>query len=294
MILVTGTTGFIGSSLLDALILRYGSDNILALTSQPTDKCNFLLHHDYTFDKNYFFDNGFENIEVIVHAGAFIPKSSLQANDIAQSNSNINNTYKLITSVLPKLKKIIFLSTIDIYGPYDIITEESPVEPVSLYGHSKLYCEKMILAWCKENNIENLILRIGHVYGPGEEKYQKLIPNVIQNIIKNEPIKLYGSGRDIRSFIYISDVIQAIVNSVELSTKGEIINIVGEEKISIYDLIHKIIKLSGKDVPVDHVKTEIQPRNLIFNNDKLKKTLHTPIVSFDEGLENEWNYFNRL
>lgn len=290
MILVTGTSGFIGSYLLDALIEKYGSNNIIALTSKPTEKCNFILHNNYQFDKEIFVKSGFDAIETIIHAGAFTPKKSSESNNIEGSNSNIYATTKLIESNLPKLKKFIFLSTLDVYSYDNPITELSPVNPVSLYGQSKLYCEKMLSSWSQQNNTAVLTLRIGHVYGPGEEKYQKLIPLVMKQIINNLSIKIYGSGTDVRTFIYITDVINSILKSIELESSNETINIVGNEQISINDLIIKIIEISGKNVIVERIESDSEPRNLIFDNAKLKKLLHNPIVSLAEGLRKEWEY----
>ncbi len=110
MILLTGATGFIGSHLLSALKKKFGADNIVVLTSKKINDCNFLLHKDYKFNQNFFLDMGLENIQTLVHAGAFTPKSGSEANNISKSNSNITNTYKLLSTELPNLKKSYFLA----------------------------------------------------------------------------------------------------------------------------------------------------------------------------------------
>ena len=294
MILLTGASGYIGGYLLDTLIETFGRDQIAALTSTPIHKCRFLLHNNYRFGNEFFVNSGFSEIDTIIHAGAFTPKFSSESDNIEQCTSNINNTFKLISASLPQLQKFILLSTLDVYG-YDIpITEESLVNPISLYGQSKSYCEKLIAVWANKNDIRHQILRIGHVYGPGEEKYQKLIPVVMKQIISNETVKLYGNGDDIRTFIYISDVVQSIIASIRLEASNEIINVVGEEQISIKNLINEIIKLSGKNTLIEKIESDTKPRNLIFNNTKLKKLLHIPNVPLSIGLKNEWEYFKKL
>jgi nucleoside-diphosphate-sugar epimerase len=147
MILITGASGFIGSHLLSSIIELYGQEKILALTSKPTSKCKYLLHNDYSFDDDYFVNSGFENIEIIIHAGAFIPKSSSDGNNISECNSNVSSTAKLLTSNLPNIKNFVFFSTVDVYGYNSLISEETNLSPSSLYGHSKVYCEQMITAW---------------------------------------------------------------------------------------------------------------------------------------------------
>lgn len=294
MILLTGASGFIGTHLLTALINKYGVDSIVALTSKPIDNVQYILHNNYSFSADIFKEYKFENIETIIHAGAFTPKNSKESNHIEKCNSNIYNTQKLLSCEFPKLKEIIFLSTLDVYGNDSPIHEKSIVDPVSLYGSSKLYCEKIIEAYAKENKKSYQILRIGHVYGPGEEKYQKLIPSVIRKILSDDHIELFGSGEDLRTFIYITDVVQAIINSINLDQKNEIVNIVGNEAISIKDLVNIIVKLCNKDVVIKKVDSHTTVRNLIFDNTKLLNLLGKPRVSLIDGLKVEIHYFRNL
>ena len=285
-ILITGATGFIGSKVLHCLIKEYGTDSIVALASSEIKGIKTLPHNDYNFDSDYLVD---ENIDTIIHIGAFTPKNSSQINDIEKSFSNISNTKKLLSLNLPNLKRIIFTSTLDVYKNAEIITEKSSVEPISLYGYSKLYCEKMIEHFCKNKNILCQILRIGHVFGEGEEKYQKIIPITIQKIISNQQVEIWGDGKALRTFIYIEDVAKAIANAVKLE-KSNLINIVGEETISVKNLVEKLIKISGKNIEIIYKNTDTPNRNLIFDNSKLKKLLLTKLVSLEEGLKREYLY----
>jgi len=80
MILLTGASGFIGKHLHQRLIEKYGFNEVVALTSKPIYNAKFLLHNDYDIENNFLIDNGFENIEIIIHAGSFIPKSAHESN----------------------------------------------------------------------------------------------------------------------------------------------------------------------------------------------------------------------
>jgi nucleoside-diphosphate-sugar epimerase len=293
MILLTGATGYIGSHLLDELIVEYGKENIVILTSIPTNKCAYILHNNYNFETNYFIKSGFQSIDTIIHAGAFIPKSTNDADNIINCNSNIKNTEFLLSSNLPKLKKIIFLSTVDVYNDTEIIRENSETKPISLYGASKLYCEQLVSSWSNQNQIIYQILRVGHVYGPGEEKYQKIIPITMTRILKGESVQIYGKGNDIRSYIYITDVIKSIVNSLKLSNNSGVINIVSDEEITIHNLINKIIAISGIDVKIDQIDSNHIIRHLKFNNSKMKELLHSPEINIEEGLKTEFEYLNK-
>jgi len=293
MILLTGVSGFIGKHLLSALIKDYGAEQILALTSKPITECPYLLHHNYTFEDSYFVKSGYDSIRTIIHAGAFTPKNGSEANDWAKCNSNIFNTGKLLLAHLPNLKKIIYLSTLDVYGNDDIVTERTLLEPVSLYGASKLYGEKMISCWSKENKKICQLLRLGHVYGPGEESYQKIIPITIQKLLKNRPLEIWGTGNEIRSFIYINDIVKAILQSLKLEISIGAINLVGGQQITIRALIEKLAELSGGDAQIEIVPTDAKGRDLVFDNSRMKEFLLSSEISLDEGLTEEWEYMKQ-
>lgn len=294
MILITGASGFIGKHLVKSCLDEYGAKSVLVLSTQPVRDCAFLLYKQYDFDPDYFIRSGYSNIETIIHAGAATPKSNSQINDWEKYNSNISFTEKLLKADLPNLKKFIYLSTLDIYGQDEIITEQSAIAPISLYGESKLYCEKMIAAWAIAKGKIFQILRIGHTYGPGEEVYQKIIPETFKRIVANESPKMWGTGNEIRTFIYIKDVVQAILKSITLNENVGPINIVGERQIVIRDLILKMISISGRNLGIEVVPSQNPGRNLIFNNQKMRKLLIISETSIDQGLSEEWEYMQQV
>lgn len=294
MILLTGATGFIGCHLLNALVEKFGKDNVLSLTSVPNSQSQYLLHNNYQFNRSFFADNGYaDKIKIIIHAGAFTPKSVADANKWKECNSNIHNTEKLLDAELPALEKVIFMSTIDVYGKAELLSETSPIDPISLYGWSKLYCEKLIEAWSKAANKQYQILRVGHVYGPGEEAYKKIIPITISKIIAGQSLQMWGEGNELRSFIYIDDLVKAIIASINLDNQNGPINLVSGTSISIKQLVEKLIEISKKPVTIEKVEASAQPRDMVFDNTKMNALL-TQEVSLDEGLTSEWNYMMNL
>ena len=295
MILLTGASGFIGKHLLATLTQEYGKDSILALTSTPVEEAHFLLHNNYNFEADFFIKSGYGiQINTIIHAGAFTPKNSKQANDIVKCNRNIFTTDILLNADLPNLKKIIYLSTLDVYGPAEIISESSQVQPGSLYGESKLYVEKMITAWANANNATHQILRVGHVYGPGEQAYQKIIPVTINKILQDEPLQIWGTGKEIRSFIFINDIVNAITNALKLKLNAGIINLVSSQQITIAALVNKLIYLSGKNILPEVVPTALPGKDFVFDNSKMREFLFSNETPLDEGLLQELTYMKSL
>jgi nucleoside-diphosphate-sugar epimerase len=295
MILLTGASGFIGQHLLASLIKLFGRDNILAFTSKPIEECNYLLHNNYSFEEDLFTKNGYaDRIDTVIHAGAFTPKNSSQANDWKNCNQNIYNLDRLLNTYLPKLNKIVYLSTLDVYGETELITEESIVSPSSLYGYSKLYGERLVYSWAKANNVNAQVLRVGHVYGSGEESYQKIIPVTMKKLLHNEAIELYGDGSDLRAFIYIDNIVDAIIKSLTLETDIGIVNLVSNNSISIKELVQLIVKVSGREAAIKTLPQSGGPRNLRFDNSKMKKYLVSDETPLLDGLKSEWSYMLNL
>lgn len=295
MILVTGASGFIGKALVQKLAEKYGKQNIVLLTSKPNEQYAYLLHNGYSFSPDFFIKSGYENIHTLIHAGAFTPKSGSEANNVADSNSNISNTETLLNASLPNLKKVIFLSTIDVYPTSsEVLSESTAINPETLYGLSKYYGERMIEAWAKDNQVDYQVLRIGHVYGPGEESYNKVIPIVIKRLLNNQSLALYGEGNEFRTFIYITDVIHAILSAIELKENIGPVNIVGDKGIMIKNLLDLLLKISNKEVKLEKIAINHIPKSMLFDNTKARLLLPEDLIPIDVGLQKEWDYMKQL
>jgi len=293
-LLITGTSGFIGNKLLSAAIAKYGVENVLALSSNPSGQCETIIYDSNGFRVNECDYGKFEAIEVLVHAGAFTPKSNSQANDLKGCNGNIGFTGMLIGFPFPNLRKIIYLSTLDVYAPSALTTEETPTVPSTLYGLSKLYCERMIVQHSALADLESVVLRIGHVYGPGEDKYAKFLPRALANIVAGEPVELWGDGSDLRCFIYVDDVVRAILTSIETIENLGIVNVAGGTPISIKCLLDQIIKISGRSVEVISREFSGPGRDMVFDSSKCRQKLLPDETDLLTGLRSEYEYFRNL
>lgn len=287
-ILITGAGGFVGSHLLESATRVYGRENVIALTSKEIQGYHCIVHDHQNLgalDSSVFSD-----IETLIHAAAFTPKSSKDANCLESCNQNITYTAQLLRFRFDNLKKVIYTSTLDVYGHSNCISELTETNPSTLYGASKLYCEHMITAYGISKGVDTQILRLGHIYGPGEEKYQKMLPLTIRNVLLNKPVEIWGDGSELRSFIYINDVVSSIINAIELRTKVDVINIVGGKAQSIRELVQKITDLSGKNIDVIFREAAHKGKDFVFDNRLLKQALLEKETDFEAGLKVEYDY----
>jgi len=292
--IITGASGFIGSRLLQAARAIYG-DNVTAFSSRASEGGHIIYRDAPAFGLSSIDLALVKDAEVLIHGGAFTPKSGAEANQISACNGNITFTEKLLDLPWQNLRKIVFLSTLDVYanaeGP---ITEDTPTIPASLYGLSKLYGERLVTLYAAERSIASQVLRIGHVYGPGEEKYAKVLPKAIKNIVTGQDVELWGEGKELRSFIYIDDVVTAILRSVDLQEDPGVINLVGGKAIAIRDLLQKLIGIGGRGTKIVQRESAVAARDLIFDNTKLKRYFLSEEMDFEAGLRAEFRHIEKL
>ena len=181
-VLVTGASGFIGTHLVKRL---GGVDGIqlllLSRESHPLTEENVIWLKGSLADltSEFWKRNGIKQINTVFHLGAFTPKINADTNNVDRVfNDNLEGTRILLDGLPTGMECIVFASTIDVYASCDdgrVLSEKSCVDPAGLYGASKLFCEKLVSVWARETSCRSCILRYGHIFGPGEEAYGKLI-----------------------------------------------------------------------------------------------------------------------
>jgi nucleoside-diphosphate-sugar epimerase len=293
-ILITGANGFIGKHLLQYIKEEAPAynRNIVLLTSSLIEGYTCVPHQNYQFTKADFLAQGINEIEIVIHAGAFTPKSSAEANNYESNFSNVINTQYLLENLPTIPSKFIFLSTLDVYQHTEaIIDEQTPAIPSGFYGKCKLFCEQMIAQWFSDKEGIPQILRIGHIYGPGEEVYKKFIPEAIRNIKQDKKPQIYTHGSEKRSYLHVKDCVRAIWSAVQLKEYIGPVNIVSSTACSINEIVELIIAISGKKIQPDVLKKDIRVWDIVFDNSKMKKYLVSESVQLTKGLREEYEVF---
>jgi nucleoside-diphosphate-sugar epimerase len=292
-ILVTGASGFIGRRLVTRL-RNGGEARVLALERTPsaqtqTDRLSVALE---ALDRDYWKRLGVGAIEVIFHFGAYIPKNATSA-DLVQPivASNVQGTAALLASLPNTPDRFIFASSVDVYRRVDgrKIDEASEVGPTTLYGASKVFGEELVRSYARSTGCSYSILRLGHIFGPGEERFQRVIPSLIRAMLSRRQPQLSGDGATERDYLYVDDAVDAVV-AASLCERIDPLNVVRGESISILDLAKLIADITGYEGTFSFSGSNGD--SLRFDNSEMLRVLGVrSFVSLREGLAREIAHF---
>ena len=262
--LITGGAGFIGSyiaeELIDSGIKVKVLDNLVTGKKENLEHCwnkkNFeFFQQDLGNLKNNDFLDG---VDVVFHMAADPEVRTGYDKPENSFNENIVNTFNLLQKIKrSKVKKFMFASSSSVYGNAKVLpTSEnySPLLPISHYGASKLACEALISSFCHNYDIDGVIIRPANVIGARGR--HGLIWDLIHKL-KNDQTKLeiLGNGKQVKSFIHISDAIDGIFHIIN-NTKGkiEIFNIGSEDSIEIMNVAKIVCKNMNLENIMIHTK----------------------------------------
>lgn len=285
-ICVTGATGFLGSRLIEKLnnsdykIFVIGR-NLKRIQNKKISNISYI-EYDFDNPKKEMILNKINGIDCLIHLAAYVPKYRGEDDFEKSIQTNILGTMQLIKHIGKITKKIIFGSTLEVYGsPMQLpISENHPTEPLTFYGASKLSTEKYLNIYSMDKGLKLTTLRFTSIYGPGE-LYDRALPNFIRYIIINKNPVIYGDGRDVRDYLYLDDAVKAIILAIEKDCEG-VINIASGKAYTKKEVAEKIIQLSGKDLKLVFTHPEYKPTNFTFDISKAKNVLS---FSHDTDLE---------
>jgi len=288
-LLLTGSSGFIGSNLLKLIKRDSYFGEVLPLKREVSA---IGRSNSYEISSDHDYSPRLNEVNLLIHAGAWIPRNVSDGNDTEQAKGNIESTRSLLSNKFPRLKSMILLSSIDVYGPGSSMDEESVPKPQTSYAQSKYACEEMVQEWARKNDVIVQILRIGHTYGRGEEKFAKLIPRNIRRVKLGQNPQIYGDGKDERSFIHVNDVARAIAESCKLEMSVGPINIASRHTYSTRYVVDQIIKLSGSQLTIDYMQMMGIGKSINPPITKMQELIPVHPISFDQGLKDEIDHFD--
>jgi len=301
--LVTGGAGFLGSHLCEYLLNKghqvIAMDNLLTGTIANIEHLqgeNFkFIKHDVT---EYIYLAG--DIDYVLHFAS--PASPIDYLHLPIQTLKVGalGTHKALGLALSKKATFLLASTSEVYGDPQVHPQDedywgnvNPVGPRGVYDEAKRFAEALAMAYHRYHNVDAKIVRIFNTYGPRMRPNDgRAIPTFVPQALKNEPITIFGEGKQTRSFCYVSDLVEGIYRLL-ISDINEPVNIGNPHEMSIKEMAQMVLKITGSEskliyepLPVDDPKVR-QP-----NISRAKELLGwEPKIDLEEGLKNTIAWF---
>ncbi|WP_288239495.1 UDP-glucuronic acid decarboxylase family protein [uncultured Prochlorococcus sp.] len=303
--LVTGGAGFLGSHLVDKLMSKGQEvvciDNFFTGRKRNLEKWfgnpNFeLIRHDIT-------EPILVEVDRIWHLACPASPIQYQSNPIKTAKTSFLGTYNMLGLARRVKARMLLASTSEIYGDPEIHPQSedyrgnvSTIGTRSCYDEGKRIAETLCYDYERMHNTEIRVARIFNTYGPRMLNNDgRVVSNFIVQALKKEPLTIYGDGSQTRSFCYVSDLIDGLYKLMN-SNFSKPMNLGNPEEITIKKLSYKIkekinpnLELKLKDLPED------DPRRRKPDISLAKEIINwSPVIDFDQGLENTINYFKKF
>jgi len=262
--IITGGAGFIGSTLVKAL-LEKGAESILIIDDLSTgsesnissvlndERIEFINSRIEDVDN---LDNLFSSYDFCYHLAAGVGVQYIMENLSDSLLTNILATHKVLESCQTNNIPVLLTSTSEVYGVAedDVWTEDtkSLIGPTTKlrwsYAASKMIDEFIALSLYEEGKISPIIVRLFNIIGPNQlSKFGMVVPKFIEAALKNEDITIHGDGSQSRSFTWVDDVVNYLIKLAEIKAYGEIFNIGQTEEITIKDLAELVISKTNSN-----------------------------------------------
>lgn len=303
--LVTGGAGFIGSHIVDKLLIE-GNQVVV---------CDNLSTGKELFIKNHFDDNNFKfvkgdlkdldllietmgGVEFVYHLAAHADVRSGFQNHFIDHEQNLEMTQNVLEAMYKNgVKNIMFSSTSSVYGDASVhpTPESYPFEPTSLYGATKAACESYIRTYASYCGMKSYVFRF--VSFTGERYTHGIVFDVLKKINKGQKeIELFSDGTPKKSSIYIKDGIEAIFKVIKQSKEQfNVFNIGHDEVVTVNDVVDYIFEVSGvsgltKNWLGKDSNWKGDNEFVLLSNKKLKALGWKPSLTIEEGIKRTAKY----
>ena len=291
-VLITGGAGFIGSHLAEELVRQNYRVIVLDNLSSGNIKNLKLIKKKIKFikcdiSKQKNLSKLLKKVDYVIHLAGLIEVVKSFENPKKYYKVNVMGTLNLLRALSKvKVKKFIYAASASCYGNSKkiSISEKSEIQILSPYALTKWLAEMMVMQWAKIYNLSTISLRFFNVYGPRAKdsgSYNSVVNIFIKQKLRKKPFTIVGNGKQTRSFVYVSDVVDAIIKAAKSKISGEIFNIGATKSIQIKE-IAKL--LGGKKTYIPKRPGELMHSSA--NIKKVEKLLKwRPKVKFKNGLK---------
>jgi len=310
-ILVTGGAGFIGSNLINTLLLtgKYkitcidNFDDFYPVAQKEWNIKDFLQHPDFTLIRGDIRNlddlNKAADVDTIVHLAAKAGVRPSIQNPKLYLDVNINGTQVLLDYAREnEIKQFLFASSSSVYGVNENVPwiEEDPLLPISPYASSKVAGEMLGHVYSHLYGIRFIALRFFTVYGPGQRP-DLAIHKFFKAISKGDPIPVFGDGTTSRDYTFVKDTVQGIVAALDYTRSNyEVINLGNHRTVSLATLIEAIEDACGKKAIIErHGEQPGDVSQTFAEISKAQEYLsYDPSTSLEEGLAAFYGWFQEF
>lgn len=308
-IMITGGAGYVGSYLIYKLLQE--KHEVFSIDNMSKGDYSYLEgliepEHIVVGDIRdaELLDNLFEDVDAVVHLAAIPGLVRCNENPEEAVSVNVYGTYQVLEAARKQgVKKVIFSSSAASYGiPRSLpVKEDHPLNPMNLYGVTKLAGEKLMRVYYDNYNIETITLRFGNIYGVGLfSKDNTVIPKFVRMGLEGNTLTIYGDGSSTREYVHVDDVVQSIMRVTSSTGKGGEVYNVGGHSIKIRDIADKVTKaiLETQDKKIESSnlpERSGETKYLEYNIDKVTSELgYKPTWNVDMGIRQLIEYFTRV
>jgi UDP-glucuronate decarboxylase len=314
--IIAGGAGFIGSNLVEYLLKNSRLNHVTVLDNFSTGKLENIKHfqedypnrlkivnHDVTSSyssQNLLYDLQFKP-DIIYNLACPASPVHYQKRPISTTLTSVLGTYNLLSLALDTNARFVQASTSEVYGnPQIHPQDESYLGYVNCFGPRACYdegkrCAESLVYDFKSEGVDVRIVRIFNTYGPKMDANDgRVVSNFIVQALKGEPITIYGTGNQTRSFCYVDDLIRGLLTVCSSSYKSPV-NLGNPGEFTMLELAQKIITITNsnsiltfKDLPKDDPERRKPDITLV------KSLGWEPSVDLDTGLLQTIDYFRKV
>lgn len=291
--LVTGGAGFIGSNLVDELVRQ--KHEVIVLDNFSTGRKSNLSQHskknvkifNVDISNNFNLDKYFKNVDYVYHLAALADIVPSIENPDKYYKANVIGTFNVLqASAKTKIKKFIYSASASCYGLPDSFptNENAKIKPEYPYAFTKWQGEELIMHWAKLFKFPAISLRFFNIYGPRSRTsgaYGAVFGVFLAQKLAKFPLTVVGNGKQTRDFLFVQDLVKAIMRATYSNKVGKIYNVGRGKEVQV----NKIAKLiGGKKIHIP--KRPGEPDRSLANIKKIKKDLNwKPKTTIEEGVK---------